>query len=71
MHPAKFCLRWEPWLVILSDGSQNALCLLAYVRWQVSETEFQCLFMLAKSRIAHLNSTCISRMELNGGLLDA
>ena len=64
-------LNEEPWLVILSDGSQKAFGFVAYVRWQVSETEFQCFFMLAKNRIAPLNSICIPRMELNGGLLGA
>ena len=64
---------WDesPWLIIFSDGSQKAYGFAAYVRWQVSEREFQGFFMLAKNRIAPLNSVCIPRMELNGGLLGA
>ena len=61
----------SPWLIIFSDGSQKAYGFAAYVRWQVSEREFQGFFMLAKNRIAPLNAVCIPRMELNGGLLGA
>ena len=60
-----------PWLIILSDGSQKAYGFVAYVRWQISERVYSGFFMLAKNRIAPVNSVCIPRMELNGSLLGA
>jgi hypothetical protein len=61
----------SPWLVILSDGSQKAYGFVAYVRWQIGEEVYHSYFMLAKNRIAPVNSVCIPRMELNGALLGA
>ena len=60
-----------PWLIILSDGSQKAYGFVAYVRWQVGERDYVGFFILAKNRIAPVNSVCIPRMELNGSLLGA
>ena len=59
----------NPWLVLLSDGSDVAYGCAAYVRWQCSDGSVVVRLMMAKSRIAPINKVSTPRMELNGAVI--
>ena len=59
----------NPWLVLLSDGSDVAYGCAAYVRWQCSDGSVVIRLMMAKSRIAPINKVSTPRMELNGAVI--
>ena len=68
------CLRPEdavgnPWLVILSDGSDTAYGCAAYARWQTEDGNAKLRLIMAKSRIAPVDRVSTPRMELNGAVL--
>ena len=68
------CLRPEnavgnPWLVILSDGSDVAYGFAAFARWELSNGQHECNLIMAKCRIAPLNKVSTPKMELNGAVL--
>ena len=67
MRPSNAC--GDPWLIVLSDGSDNAYGFVAYIRWQVKSGGFWCRFVLAKCRIAPANKVSTPQMELNGAVL--
>ena len=59
----------DPWLIILSDGSDKAYGCAAYVRWNCSDGSVHTQLILSKSRIAPVDKVSTPRMELNGALL--
>ena len=58
-----------PWLIILSDGSNQAYGCAAYVRWNCKDGAVKIQLIMAKSRIAPINKVSTPRMELNGVVL--
>ena len=56
----------QPWLIILSDGSDTAYGCAAYARWECQDGTFKVWLIIAKSPIAPLNKVSTPRMELNG-----
>ena len=59
----------QPQLILMSDGSDVAYGCTAYVRWELSNGQFWCRLLMAKSRIAPINRISIPRMELNGAVV--
>ena len=59
----------DPWLILLSDGSETAYGFAAYIRWQLQDGTYWCRLIMAKSRIAPLHKVTTPRMELNGAVL--
>lgn len=59
----------SPVLCVFSDSSEDAFGACAYVRWQVSNTEFETCFVAAKSRVAPLKLLTIPRLELQAAVL--
>ena len=59
----------NPWLVLLSDGSDIAYGCAAYVRWQCLDGSVAVRLMMSKSRIAPINKVSTPRMELNGAVI--
>ena len=59
----------NPWLIILSDGSEQAYGCTAYCRWLCSDGTFSVRLIMSKSRIAPVDKVSIPRMELNGAVL--
>ena len=59
----------DPMLVVMSDGSDLSYGFTAYMRWSLSNGEFLCRLIMAKSRIAPLNKLSTPQMELNGAVL--
>ena len=59
----------DPWLVILSDGSDTAYGFVAYIRWNLKSGGVWCRFILSKCRIAPVNKVSTPQMELNAAVL--
>ena len=59
----------NPWLIILSDGSDIAYGCAAYIRWTCNNGEIKMRLIMAKSRIAPINKVSTPRMELNAAVL--
>ena len=59
----------DPWLILLSDGSDTAYGCAAYVRWECQDGTIKVALIMSKSRIAPLNKVSTPRMELNGAVL--
>ena len=59
----------EPWLVILSDGSDIAYGFAAYIRWRLADGKFWCRLIMAKCRVAPVTKISTPQMELNGAVL--
>ena len=59
----------DPWLLILSDGSDTAYGFAAYARWKLKDDSFTCKLIFAKCRIAPLNKVSTPQMELNAAVL--
>ena len=59
----------DPWLVILSDGSDTAYGFAAYARWKLQDGSHICRLIFAKCRIAPLNKVSTPQMELNAAVL--
>ena len=76
MEDLKFprCLRPDdaegnPWLVILSDGSDLAYGCAAYASWKCNSGKIKMRLIMAKSRIAPVDKVSTPRMELNGAVI--
>ena len=52
-----------------SDASEDAFGTCAYVRWQLSNGEYDVRFIAAKSRVAPLKRLTIPHLELQGAVL--
>ena len=59
----------DPWLILLSDGSEIAYGFAAYIRWSLDDGGYWCRLIMSKSRIAPLHKVTTPRMELNGAVL--
>jgi hypothetical protein len=59
----------QPWLIIMSDGSDLAYGFSAYIRWELEDGSFWCRLILAKCRIAPMNKLSTPQMELNAAVL--
>ena len=59
----------KPWLIILSDGSDQAYGCAAYVRWNCSDGSVKMYLIMAKARIAPMEKVTTPRMELNGAVI--
>ena len=59
----------DPWLIILSDGSDAAYGFTAYIRWRLVTGEYWCRLIMAKCRIAPLSKLSTPQMELNAAVL--
>lgn len=59
----------NPWLILLSDGSDCAYGCAAYVRWECDDGSYHTRLFMAKSRIAPINKVSTPRMELNGAVV--
>jgi hypothetical protein len=55
-------------LLVFADGSKQAFCTLAYLRYKISETEYKCTLLSGKTRVAPLKKISVPRIELLGAL---
>ena len=59
----------DPWLVILSDGSDIAYGFVAYIRWILEDSSPWCRLIMSKCRVAPVNKLSTPQMELNAAVL--
>ena len=59
----------DPWLIVLSDGSDDAYGFTAYIRWSLKTGKYWCRLIMAKCRIAPLTKLSTPQMELNAAVL--
>ena len=58
----------KPDLLMFGDGSQQAFCTLAYIRWRLSNGEYRCYLLTGKTRVAPLRKISVPRIELLGAV---
>ena len=54
----------QPTLIVCNDGSEDAMCATAHVRWEVKTGEFCCFLFAAKTRVTPLRKESIPRIEM-------
>ena len=54
----------NPELMMSNDGSKDAMCVTAHVRWKLESGKFACTFYCAKNRVTPLKRTSIPRIEM-------
>ena len=60
----------NPVLVIFGDGSIEAFCAVAYVRWKLTNGTFQARLLMSKTRVAPLKKISVPRLELNAAVMN-
>lgn len=63
------CTVGDPILVMCNDGSKDAMCCTAHVRWQLENGEFECRLLAAKSRVTPLRTMSIPRTEMQSAVM--
>ena len=61
----------DPMLIIFSDASTSAYGACAYVRWALSDGQFEANLLIAKNRIAPTKQLTMPRLELCGAVLSS
>jgi hypothetical protein len=61
-------VKGSPMLLIFGDGSVEASCALAYLRWELEDGSVVCRLLAGKTRVAPKCKISIPRMELMGSL---
>jgi hypothetical protein len=62
-------IKGKPILMVFGDGSVEASCALAYLRWELQDGTVECRLLAGKTRVAPKCKVSIPRMELMGSLL--
>ena len=68
IKPAGIMAGIKPDLLVFGDGSKQAFCSLAYVRWHLTDGGFRCFLISGKTRVAPLKKISIPRLELLGSV---
>ena len=58
----------KPDLLIFGDGSKQAFCALAYIRWEMKDGGYKCFLLTGKTRVAPIRKISIPRLELLGSV---
>ena len=59
----------KPVLVMCNDGSSQAMCATAHIRWELENGEFECFLYASKTRVAPLQKLTIPRLEMQSAVL--
>jgi hypothetical protein len=68
-EPGRGPVKGRPMLLIFGDGSVEASCALAYLRWEMEDGSVVCRLLAGKTRVAPKCKISIPRMELMGSLV--
>jgi hypothetical protein len=68
-EPGRGPVKGKPMLLIFGDGSVEASCALAYLRWEMEDGTVVCRLLAGKTRVAPKCKISIPRMELMGSLV--
>ena len=58
----------QPELLVFGDGSKQAFCTLAYLRWEMEQGGYKCFLVAGKTRVAPLKKISVPRLELLGSV---
>ena len=58
-------------LIIFNDGSVDAMCVIAYVRWKLESGAYKCVLWTAKTRVTPLRKSTIPRIEMTSAVIGA
>ena len=58
-----------PELIIFSDGAPDAMCAVAYIRWQLGTGKFCSRLIAAKTRVTPLERVTIPRIEMQAAVM--
>ena len=58
----------KPDLICFGDGSKQAFCSLAYIRWEMEDGSYKCFLVSGKTRVAPLKKISVPRIELMGSV---
>ena len=61
----------EPNLVLFNDGSSEAMCVIAYLRWKMESGKPKSVLWTAKTRVAPLRKSTIPRLEMQSAVMAA
>ena len=61
----------NPVLLMSNDGSKDAMCVTAHLRWKLPSGKFTCKLYCAKTRVTPLKRTSIPRIEMQSLLMSA
>ena len=61
-------LTQQPDLLCFGDGSKQAFCTLAYIRYKLQDGSFKCSLLTGKTRVAPLRKISVPRIELLGAV---
>ena len=59
----------QPILIICSDGSEQAMCSPAYVRWECSDGTVKCYLWTAKTRVAPIKKLTMPKIEMQAAVI--
>jgi hypothetical protein len=59
----------KPMLLLFGDGSVEASCALAYLRWELADRSVVCHLLAGKTRVVLKCKISIPQMELMGALV--
>ncbi len=68
-EPSRGQVKGNPMLLIFDDGSVEASCALAYLRWELEDGSVVCRLLAGKTKVAPKCKISIPRMELKGSLV--
>ena len=59
----------EPVLIMCNDGSKDAMCCTAHVRWKLESGGYVCVLFAAKARVTPLNRISTPRSEMDSAVM--
>ena len=59
----------KPTLIVCNDGSNEAMCVTAHVRWPHADGTYSCNLFAAKTRVTPLKKESIPRIELQSAVM--
>ena len=59
----------DPDLIIFNDGSADAMCVIAYLRWKLASGEHQTILWTAKTRVTPLRKSNTPRNEMTSAVM--
>lgn len=61
----------KPTLIVCNDGSDDAMCATAHVRWTMKDGSYQCFLYTSKTRVTPIKKETTPRIEMQSAVLGA
>ena len=59
----------KPDLIVCNDGSTEAMCATAHVRWKLEDGGYDCCLYASKTRVAPLQKESVPRLEMQSAVI--